>query len=329
MLSGVSVTCFTASYAVALILEATRLAFRSGIRGAVLLGFGGAGLFAHTIYLVNRAAQSPGSPLSSQQDWYLVVAWVLAASYLYLSWQHKKTALGLFVLPLVLAIVVLAAFVADPTPFPAGTGSQIWATIHGAAILLAAVTVLAGFVFGLMYLFHAYLLKRKFPVQWGLRLPSLEWLARNTGQAVVVSAPLMGLGVVSGFVLNRINGSDRLPWSDPLTLATLLMFAWLAIAAGTSVFYRPARQGRKTAYLTVASFGFLVLALGVGLFAGTRHQGSRQEDTRTPGSAIELRESVRGVVKSRKLGQAPIVLIATSSLFGAGQAPIILYAGTF
>ena len=77
MLSGVSITCFTASYVLALVLEVTRLLFRSGIRGAVLLGFACAGLFAHTVYLLNRALAGGALPLSSQQDWYLVAAWLV------------------------------------------------------------------------------------------------------------------------------------------------------------------------------------------------------------------------------------------------------------
>ena len=74
MLSGVSIFCFAASYAIALVLEVTRLLFRSGIRGAVMLGFAGAGLFAHTVYLFYRVIESyqasglVGAPLSSTQE---------------------------------------------------------------------------------------------------------------------------------------------------------------------------------------------------------------------------------------------------------------------
>ncbi len=54
--SGISVVCFAASYAVALACEASRLVFRSGVRGAVMVGFAAAGLFAHTLFLGWRAA---------------------------------------------------------------------------------------------------------------------------------------------------------------------------------------------------------------------------------------------------------------------------------
>ena len=103
-MSGISITCFAASYSVALALELSRLVFRSGIRGAIMLGFGAAGLLAHTIYLYERAKSVSGSPLSSEQDWYVVAAWFLAATYLYLTAYHRDNA-GVFLLPLVLGLV--------------------------------------------------------------------------------------------------------------------------------------------------------------------------------------------------------------------------------
>ena len=50
--SGISVVCFAASYAVALVCEASRLLFRSGVRGAAMIAFAAAGLLAHTLFLV-------------------------------------------------------------------------------------------------------------------------------------------------------------------------------------------------------------------------------------------------------------------------------------
>ena len=69
MLERIEVICFAASYTVALVLEISRLLFRSGVRGTVMLGFAGAGLVAHSVYLYYRlhyrALSANGSPLSS------------------------------------------------------------------------------------------------------------------------------------------------------------------------------------------------------------------------------------------------------------------------
>jgi ABC-type transport system involved in cytochrome c biogenesis permease subunit len=160
MLSGISIFCFAASYTVALLLEASRLVFRSGVRGALLLGFGAAGLLAHTLYLGHRAVAAPAAALSSEYDWYLLAAWVLAAVYLYLTLQHQRTAVGLFILPLVLGLIGCARF-ADQVPFPQTRALQIWGAIHGGFLLLGMVAVLVGFVAGMMHLLQSYRLKHK------------------------------------------------------------------------------------------------------------------------------------------------------------------------
>ncbi len=53
------------------------------------------------------------------------------------------------------------------------------------------------------------------------------------------------------------------------------MLAWLVAAALFNVFYRPARHGRKVAYMTVSSFVFLAFALGVFLLVDSRHGAPR------------------------------------------------------
>lgn len=278
MLPSVHVVCFAASYAVALILEITRLMFRSGVRGAAMLGFAGAGLIAHTMFLFNRARAAHESPLSSEMDFYLLVAWVLVIIYLYLVWYHPKAPFGLFLLPLVLVLIGLATAFADPQPFAREPASRVWGAVHGTALLVGVVTVLIGFAAGLMYLYQAWRLKRKRLPGEGLRLPSLEWLQRVSGRALVISMIALGVGVLSGMNLNLIHHrrhETALPWSDPLVLATLGMFGWLVLSVLIGGVYRPARAGRKVAYLTMVSFVFLVIALAVMLFMNTQHGGNR------------------------------------------------------
>jgi ABC-type uncharacterized transport system permease subunit len=287
MLSGITIFCFAASYTVALLLEASRLVFRSGVRGALLLGFGGAGLLAHSLFLMHRAVRAGAAPLSSEYDWYLVAAWVLAVVYLYLTLQHPRTAVGLFVLPLVLVLIGCTRF-ADQTAFGRTSASQSWGMVHGAFLLLGAVAVLVGFVAGVMHLVQSYRLKHKLQPSQGFQLPSLEHLERTNSRAIRISALMLLIGFLSGVVLNAVNHgqseTDYVPWSDPVIWSTGLLMAWLLAAAVFSLVYKPARQGRKVAYLTVASFGFLVLALGVQLLSPTRHGG--QSAIRNPQSAI-------------------------------------------
>ncbi|MEN6405125.1 MAG: cytochrome c biogenesis protein CcsA [Thermoguttaceae bacterium] len=272
-MSGVSVICFAASYAVALALEISRLWFRSGWRGVLMIGFAAAGWAAHTAFLCHQAVAAPGVPLSSERDWFLMAAWALAAVYLYLAVGHPKTPFGLFLLPLVLALVGAARFAARTEALAQPRASAVWGTMHGASIVLAAVAVLIGFAAGVMYLTQSRRLKQNRPTAGGWRWPSLEWLQWANSRAILVSLVMLAVGVVSGMILNRIqtDGATRLTWTDPVVLTTWLLFLWLLAAAILGALYRPALAGRKVAYLTLVSFLFLAILLVVGLLVDSRH----------------------------------------------------------
>ena len=277
LLSGISITCFFGSYLVAWLLEVTRLVFRSGVRGMVMVGFAAAGFLAHTLYLVSRAVHAMAPPLSSNFDWFLAAAWLLVAAYLYLTYHYPRSAVGLFVLPLVLGLIAAGSMLADRQPFAPEQASRVWGIVHGTLLLLGTVTVMVGFVAGAMYLIQSMRLKRKASPTGGLRLPSLEWLEKVNSRVVVLSTLMIGLGFLAGIVLNIISRRRGawVPWTDPVVWSSAAMLAWLLAAAVFNMLYRPARKGRKVAYLTVVSFLFLVLALGVLLLVNTQHPGQR------------------------------------------------------
>jgi ABC-type uncharacterized transport system permease subunit len=283
MLAGISLTCFTASYAVALALEATRMWFRSAMRGALLLGFSAAGVFAHTLYLAHRAVTVDGTPLSSEFDWYLVAAWALAALYLTMTVgqlrapPERRTAIGLFLLPLVLGLVGAAHFLAGRDSLAREAASGIWLRIHIACLIAGFVSVLVGFATGVMELVQAYRLKHKLPPLRGFRLPSLEWLETAGVRSVYASFLLLVLGLLSGVILNGVNG--QFSWTDPVVWRFVVVVAWQTAVTAFITFYRPARQGRKVAYLTIASFVIAVVSLGIGKVLPSSHGAPKKGET--------------------------------------------------
>jgi ABC-type transport system involved in cytochrome c biogenesis permease subunit len=279
MLSGISVFCFAASYAVALALEATRLWFKSGVRGALLLAFAAAGLLAHTLFLIYRALTATAAPLSSAFDWYLIAAWAIVSLYLCALYARPTASIGIFMLPVVLAMIGMAQLSARE-PFPEHPEALVWGIVHGVFLLLGYVAVAVGFIAGVMYLVQARRLKRKQLTTRRMRLPSLEWLDRINSRAIVVSAVLVAAGFLSGVILNAVNRQQQLdyvPWSDPVVWRLGGMTAWLAIAALFSRLYRPAHQGRKVAYLTVASFVFLAITAVSRPFLASQHKLQAEE----------------------------------------------------
>lgn len=273
--SRISVVCFAASYAVALACEASRLLFRSGIRGAVMVGFAAAGLFAHTAFLLWRAASESAIPLSSPFDWYLLAAWLLAAGSLAMTVSAPRTPVGLFILPVVLGLIG-AATLSSREPFPQSPATQVWGVIHGSFNLAASLAVAVGAVAGLMWLFQAGRLARKKAPMRGFRMPSLERLSHTTAHAIILAAWTAAAGFTSGIVLNAVNRRrgllETVPWTDPVVLRMTALVTWLVIAAVVARTARRRPGGARTmAWLSLASFALLTGSIVWGIFGATRH----------------------------------------------------------
>ena len=270
-LSGISIVCFVASSAVALGCEASRLVFRSGVRGMVMVGFAAAGLVAHTLFLGWRAVSESTVPLSSPFDWYLLAAWLLAAGYLWLALTNPRTPVGLFLLPVVLALVG-AAVLASRESFLQSPAAQVWARIHGSFNLAFSVSVALGAVAGMMWLIQAGRLTRKQPPLKGFRMPSLERLALVTHRTLGVAAWTAVAGFVSGIVLNAVKLPESVPWTDPVVMRMGMVVAWLVVADGVTLATRRRPGGdRIAAWLSVASLMVLAGSITWGLIAPTRH----------------------------------------------------------
>jgi hypothetical protein len=125
-----------------------------------------------------------------------------------------------------------------------------------------------------MYLVQASWLKRHRPPSDELRLPSLEWLEQiNTG-SLALSALLVGLGFVSGLILSLLKHRGEANyhlWTDPTVISLAAMTIWLIAAEVFRLVYPAARRGRKVAYLTLASFGFLIITLASLLLMDNVH----------------------------------------------------------
>lgn len=278
-LHKITVTCFAASYAVALVLEVSRVFFQAKFRQPVRIGFMAAGLFAHIVYLVmqNRLEfNASGIWMGSWFDWCLASAGLLAAAYLWIAFRQSQSVIGLFLLPLVLILILIGYQFDDQARFSAHQAKSVWNMVHGGSLLLGTTVVVLGFVFGVVYLIQASRLKAKSIPSKFFRLPSLEWLQLSCERSLKVSVVLLGIGFVSGIAINLINrpvGNDSISvgtiaWSDPVIWSSFVLFGWLLISLIINLVYRPTRQGRKVAYIVVTCALFLMLELGIVWWSG-------------------------------------------------------------
>jgi ABC-type transport system involved in cytochrome c biogenesis permease subunit len=255
LLERVTIFCFAASYAVALLLELWHLLRPRPIWRYLSNAFGAAGLLAHVLYLV---VQRPSlvAPLGSL----LFLALILAIFYLYGAIHHHRLAWGLFVLPLVLGLIGLA--VVSPIPERssevADFWDRFWGWTHGILLLLAAIGICVGFVASLMYLVQMQRLRAKLPPGKGMHMLSLERIEAMNRHAIVSAFPLLTAGVVVGLVLQLHHGL-LYDWDSPKLLSTFIV--WLVFALLVYLRYWVRARGRQVALLTMIAFVLLIVAL--------------------------------------------------------------------
>ncbi|MCA9024012.1 MAG: cytochrome c biogenesis protein CcsA [Planctomycetaceae bacterium] len=262
MLSNVTLFCFFASYLCALVIELTRLRLKNSVTRWAAIGFAFAGFIAHTAYLFERSRTAELPPLlSSTHDWMLVLAYLTVVIYLFVSTIDSSLGFGLFLLPIVVGLVGVSRFVSQSTT-PGLSVTRGWGMLHASMWVLGAVGVVIGLVFSVMYLVQHRRLRQKKLLEDGLELPSLERLGRLNWWSIVISVPLLTLGMVTGVGLSLVSdpSTEAVRLTQPSIVISLLtwlgmmaLFAWLLIAQRT--------PGRLVAWRTVWAFGFLLLTL--------------------------------------------------------------------
>lgn len=314
MLSGITITCFTASYGVALALELIRARVRSAWLWSAGIGFLVAGWFAQTVYLFNLASAEIGQSIlfSRWYDWCLLAAWILAAACLGLS-LRKVPLIGVFMLPLVLSLTGAAFLFKDSPAFERSDAVRYWGMVHGIALLVGTVGVTIGFVAGLMFLTQSYRLKHKLPPSKTFKLPSLEWLQRLNEESLLISSFFLSLGLLTGVVMNVIAQAAAVAWSEPTVVSSAVLLVWLIGALLLNWLYKPARRGRKVAYLTMANFGFMAIVLSLVLLS--RHASKGEGNARLPREAATATLTARADVGGRgscRAGDATTICLAAA-----------------
>lgn len=271
MLSGVSVSCFLLSYLVVLAVEAARFAIKIPGRQLVLIGMMSAGLIAHSIFLFYQFSlplnDSPQPQLLSNWfQWSVLGAWGLALACLILMVRNPQGSVGLFLIPLVLGLIGMASLVRDAAAFERETTITIWRGIHGVSLLVGTMFICLGLAFGLMYLVQSYRLKSKLRPSKRFRLPPLEFLQSMNRLSIFASACGLGIGMLSGVILN-FNREGQIAWLSSSIVFTFALFAWSLVATGLEISSSGSLGGRRSAYLVIANFLFLLIVLAFVLFS--------------------------------------------------------------
>ena len=258
----VTIFCFGASYVVAFLFELIYQLRPRPIFRLIGLGFGIAGLLAHTLFLFVQPLL-----LSSPSGSLVFVGWIVAMFYLYGSMQRKVT-WGLFVLPVVVGITVLAAISQQPQlgssyrslfDLSQWDTDRFWGLVHGLLILFASVGICVAFVASVMYLVQLQRVKAKVSPRKGMQMLSLERLDTMNRRAVTWSFPLLTIGLLLA-VISSLQGQESFVSWDNLKL---LSIGGLWVFCAILLYLRYARNigGRQAALWTIFAFALLLFSL--------------------------------------------------------------------
>ena len=218
------------------------------------------GWLAQTALLVVQAARADGFPWSSWAGSLNLFVWLVVAAYLIWGCRPRFRLLGLAVMPLAAALFLVARLGGG---IRGGSGSaygNVFLALHVGLVLAAFAGFTLAAALAALYLWQEGRLKSRAPDVLRLRFPPLASLERLTWRTVLVSLPLLTLGLVAGIVRLR---QDRAGF-DALEAVTLLTWAVYAVFIGLHP------TGRRAAYLALGGFALVIvvrLALAGGHFA--------------------------------------------------------------
>ena len=218
------------------------------------------GWLAQTALLAVQAARSDGFPWTSWAGSLNLFVWLVVGAYLIWGCRPRFRLLGLTVMPLAAILFVVARIGGGTNAGSHSHYGNLFLVLHVGFVLAAFAGFTLAAALAALYLWEERRLKRRAADILRRRLPPLAALERLTFRTIVVSLPLLTLGLIAGIVrLREDRGSvDAL---EALTVITWLVYGGFVIARPT---------GNRAAYLALGGFVLVIvarLALAGGHFA--------------------------------------------------------------
>ncbi len=208
------------------------------------------GWLAQTALLVAQAVRSDGFPWSTWAGSLNLFVWFIVGAYLIWGCRPRFRLLGLSVMPLAVALFVVARVGGGTGAGARSDYGNLFLILHvGFALAAFAGFTLAAGLAGL-YLWVERRLKRRSADILRLRLPPLASLERLTWRTILVSLPLLTVALVIGVVRQQRDGTGF----DALEAVTLL--TW--VGYGSFLALRP--TGRRAAWFALGGFVLVIVA---------------------------------------------------------------------
>jgi ABC-type transport system involved in cytochrome c biogenesis permease subunit len=261
-----------AAAGVAYAVQFARRTFGSSRIATVLLVLAA---FAHTFVIGMETMRVGHVPSASATAAILTFVWLLALSYLYIELTTGERAMGVFILPLLVALQAIPAFSALSDEPRSAILESPWFGVHVSSLLFAYASFALAGVLGITYVLQFKEIKAKDLGFFYERLPSLNVLDEMNVRAVTIGWLFLTVGLITGGIWasqlpasGSVSGSMSI--ADPKIFVAVLCWAVYSfeLYAQRAIGWR----GRRAAWLSAVGFGIVLLNfVPVSYFFTTSH----------------------------------------------------------
>jgi ABC-type uncharacterized transport system permease subunit len=251
-------------YAAAMVAYAWHFARRNPIVGrsaTTLLIFGA---LAHTFVIGMQTMEMGNVPVAGATPAISTFVWLLALAYLYTELTTDERAMGVFILPLLVALQAIPA--ARPSvEVPSSVLRGPLFGVHVSSLLFAYASFALACVIGITYMLQFKEIKAKHLGFFYTRLPSLQVLDRMNHVAIVIGWIFLTIGIVVGVVWatqaqSYASGSPQvqaMSFKDPKIFVAAI--CWAVYSFELFGARLVGWGGRKTAYLSLIGFAIVLV----------------------------------------------------------------------
>ena len=217
-----------------------------------------AATLAHTFIIGMRTMELGQVPVFDATSAISMFVWLLAVAYLYTEVTTDERAMGVFILPLILALQAIPAFKATAEVRSAVLRGPLFG-VHVSSLMFAYASFALAFVIGITYVLMFKEIKTKHLGVFYARLPSLQVLDQMNQRAIIVGWVFLTIGLVAGVIFAAQTRAPAMSIEDPKIFVALI--CWAVYSFELFAARRIGWGGRRTAYLSALGFAIVLLNL--------------------------------------------------------------------
>ncbi len=218
-----------------------------------------AGFVLHLGYFSVRWAESGRIPITTFFEAANFLGMGIMLVFLLMEFRFKIAALGSFMLPLVIILMlpafILSGDIKDMNPVL----KSGWLGVHTSFAVLGDAAFAFAFIVSVMYLIQEHQLKAKNLGAIFHRLPSLDIMDTLGYRALTFGWPLFTLGMITGSIWANSAWGTYWSWDPKETWSLITWVIYLVLLHLRTIGWR----GRKMAFLSIIGFAFVLASFFV------------------------------------------------------------------